>query len=113
VEIEWGSKALWGQVSDLSQQGMFMEIPDMDWVNASFPSTLALGMPLRLVCVVCRIVPNRGVGVTIVIPDEEKRRFHGLLWALGQELAQSTLAAAGLREAPKQQIIFPAGPTSR
>ena len=113
VEIEWGSKALWGQVTDISQQGMFIEIPDLDWVNASFTANLALGIPLRVECVVCRIVPNRGVGVTIVVPDEEKRRFHGLLWALGQELAQSTLAAAGLQEIPKQQIVFPSGPNSR
>lgn len=75
VEIEWGSKALWGHVSDISQQGMFIEIPDLDWVNASFTANLALGIPLRVECVVCRIVPNRGVGVTIVVPDEEKRSF--------------------------------------
>ncbi len=85
IEINWGSKELWGRVCDISRYGMFIELPDPPELNAWFSAKLALNEPLRVNCVVHRVVPGRGVGVTIVLPEEEgKRRFDALLFALAQ-----------------------------
>ena len=64
---------------------MFIELSDVLELNAYFAGSLALNEPLRVTCVVQRIVPGRGVGVAIVIPEEEaRRRFEALLFALAQ-----------------------------
>lgn len=83
VEIDWGSKVLWGRVHDISREGMFIEIAECPWVSACFSARLALNAPLPVECIVRRIVPGRGIGVTITISDKEsKRRFNALLRAL-------------------------------
>lgn len=64
---------------------MFIELPDPPELNASFSASLALNEPLRVNCVVHRIVAGRGVGVTIVIAEEQgRKRFDALLFALAQ-----------------------------
>jgi len=86
LEIDWGSKALWGRVRDLSRDGMFIEITEWPWVNAHFSARLARGVALPMECVVRRIVPGQGIGVTIEFQTTEgEKRFEALLRALGNE----------------------------
>jgi hypothetical protein len=85
IEIEWCSKKIWGHVLNISRSGMFIEIPNLPVLNAMFPAKLALNQPLQLECVVRRIVPRYGIGVTIAIRGEQdRRRFEALLFALSE-----------------------------
>jgi hypothetical protein len=61
---------------------MFIEVADPPPLNTSFSVYLALDTPLRLDCVVRRVVAGRGIGVTLAVPEEGKARFEGLLLAL-------------------------------
>lgn len=86
LEIEWGSALLKGRVRDISAEGMFIEIAELLWVGASFSAQLALDKPLRVNCTVQRVEPGRGMGVSVVVPDEESiKRFAGLLEVLAQK----------------------------
>ncbi len=88
LEIDWGSKALWGRVRDISRKGMFIEIAECPWVNARFSARLALDVPLPVECVVRWIVPGRGIGVTIAFPNSEGvKRFETLLRVLRNEVS--------------------------
>jgi hypothetical protein len=40
------------------------------WVGARFAARLMLTPPLGLICVVCRVEPGKGMGVTFVLPEE-------------------------------------------
>lgn len=96
VEIDWGSRVLRGRVRDISHSGMFIEIADYLWINATFTARLALDAPLPLECVVRRIEPHQGIGVTIAVWDgDAKERFKALLRAL-QDGVDPTEAAAGV-----------------
>src|ERR1700722_8113826 len=91
IEIQWCAKRVWGRVRDVSRNGMFIELPDQPVLNAAFSANLALNEPLRVECVVRRIVPERGVGVSITIAEEQARkRFAALLFALGQGAGPAT-----------------------
>jgi hypothetical protein len=86
VEIEWGASVLKGSVSDISAEGMFIEVSEPLWIGASFSAQLALDKPLRVDCTVRRVTPGRGMGVSIFVPGEEgQKRFAGLLKALAQK----------------------------
>jgi hypothetical protein len=100
VEIDWGSQVLLGRVRDISQSGMFIETADCLWLNASFTARLALDAPLPLECVVRRIEPHQGIGVTIAVLDgDAKERFNALLRALQKE-ADPAVADSGIPPAP-------------
>jgi hypothetical protein len=73
LEVEWGSARLQGEVQDISIQGLFLEVPDPLWVGARFSARLILEEPVKLDCVVCRVVPGRGMGVLFEVPDQESR----------------------------------------
>jgi hypothetical protein len=73
VELEWGSAKLRGRVSDISAEGMRIEIGDPLWLGAGFWAQVALDPPLRLECVVRRIEPGRSMGVSFGVPGEESR----------------------------------------
>jgi PilZ domain len=83
TEIVWESAKRWGRVTEISRRGMFIQMADAPPLNSGFPARLALNTPLRLDCVVRRVVPGRGIGVTISVPAQSKRRFEALLLALG------------------------------
>lgn len=85
IEIEWRSMRVWGQVRNISRSGMFIELSVLPELNARFPANLALNKPLRIECVVRRVVPRYGIGVSITIAEEEDRtRYEALLVALSQ-----------------------------
>ena len=86
LEIECGSTLLQGRVCDISAEGMFIEIANPLWIGASFSAQLALDKPLRVDCTVRWVDLERGMGVRIVVTDEESsKRFAGLLEALARK----------------------------
>ena len=95
IEIEWCSKKIWGHVVNVSRSGMFIELPNMPVLNAMFSAKLALNQPLQLECVVRRIVPRYGIGVTIAIRGEQdRRRFEALLFALAEGAGPATASVS-------------------
>ena len=75
-----------GSVIDISAEGMRIEIADPLWVGAGFSAVLALEPPLRMECVVRRVEPGRGMGVSLVTPEAEDRvRLAALLDPLGKK----------------------------
>ncbi|HVB54915.1 MAG TPA: PilZ domain-containing protein [Candidatus Acidoferrales bacterium] len=83
TEIVWESAKRWGRVTNISRKGMFIEIVDAPPLDSAFPMLLALNIPLQIDCVVRRIVPGRGIGVSISLPGQSRKRFEALLLALG------------------------------
>jgi hypothetical protein len=83
VEIEWCGKRIWGRIRNVSRHGMFIELPELPVANAVFTANVALNKPLGLECVVRRIVPGRGIGVTVTpLNAEAQTRYKALLVAL-------------------------------
>jgi len=100
IEIDLGSRKIWGRTTNISRSGMFIELPDGLDLGSIFFGNLALHNPLRIECRVRRIVPGRGVGVSIVLACEEERlRYEALLAALAP--ASRQIAAAS--EAPQKE----------
>ncbi len=86
LEIEWGSIVLQGRVCDISAGGLQVALADPLWVGASFAANLLLDAPLRLLCVVRRVEPGKGMGMTIEVPDEgDGGRLSALLEALAKK----------------------------
>jgi PilZ domain-containing protein len=85
IEIEWGSKIVWGRVENISREGMFIELDDVPEVGEQFTGNLSLNVPLRVIGIVRRTVSHYGIGVSFVIPEQtDQRRFAALLIALAQ-----------------------------
>ena len=83
IEIQWRSQRVWGRVKNISREGMFIELDDVPEPGARFFGNLSLNAPLRVIGLVRRTVPQYGIGVSFVIPDQmDKRRFEALLIAL-------------------------------
>ncbi len=79
-EIEWGSAVIQGRVSDISADGLRVALADPLWVGASFVGRLMLDTPLRVECVVRRVEPGHGMGVTFSLPGgEDYDRYSALL----------------------------------
>lgn len=83
LQIEWGSSVFQGTVTDIAPGGLFVELTPQLWVGARFSARLQLTPPLALVCVVRRVAPGKGMGVTFSVPEEnEQTRLNGLLGTL-------------------------------
>jgi hypothetical protein len=81
VEIEYGSAVLRGTVSEISEGGMFIKVDDPLWIGASFSAQVTLDSPHRLDCIVRRVDPGRGMGVSWTAPDDAARERLGRLLA--------------------------------
>ncbi|MGH9689718.1 MAG: PilZ domain-containing protein [Candidatus Acidiferrales bacterium] len=97
TEIVWESVKRWGRVTNISRKGMFIEIADAPPLDSAFPMRLALNTPLRIDCVVRRMVPGRGIGVSISLPDQSRKRFEALLLALGAGADPAATSASAPR----------------
>jgi len=76
LEIEWGSAVLHGNTRDVSVNGMFIEVPDTLWVGAGFTARLSLSRTVKLHCLVKRIEPGRGMGVSVAAPETESLELY-------------------------------------
>lgn len=76
LEIEWGSAILRGNTRDISSNGMFIEVPDTLWVGAGFTARLHLPQPLKLDCLVKRVEPGLGMGVSVALPENESHKAY-------------------------------------
>ena len=104
VEIAWQTKILRGRACDFSEEGMFIELRDRVCLSTCFSGRLALDAPLHVECVVRRIVRGKGVGVSIVIPEEENKvRYRALLRALQKTSGPSR---AGAVFQPKSKLLY-------
>ncbi len=83
LEMQWGSAALPGRVRDISAGGVLVETADPLWMGASFEAILALDGAPRVECVVRRVVPMKGVGLTYIARDPlAQERLNALLKSL-------------------------------
>jgi hypothetical protein len=83
LEIEWGSAVLRGSTRDVSSNGMFIESADPLWVGAGFTARLALAQPVKVDCFVKRVEPGRGMGVAVIVSEEQhKQNYQDLLNSL-------------------------------
>jgi|HubBroStandDraft_4_1064222.scaffolds.fasta_scaffold364864_2 hypothetical protein len=69
LEIEWGSSTLGGRVSEISANGMFVQIDQPLWVGARFEARLGVQPPLLLQCTVRRVAPGQGMGVSFEVAE--------------------------------------------
>ena len=75
LEIEWGSAVLRGSTRDISSNGMFIEVPDTLWIGAGFTARLHLPHPVKLDCLVKRVEPGRGMGVSVALAEFESQKL--------------------------------------
>lgn len=76
LEIEWGSAVLRGNTRDISSNGMFIEVPDTLWVGAGFIARLHLPQPVKLDCMVKRVEPGLGMGVSVALSENESHKAY-------------------------------------
>jgi hypothetical protein len=74
LAITWGGTVLSGRVSDISAEGMFVEMSNPLWIGAAFFAQLMAEKLILLDCIVRWVEPGRGMGVSIVPPGEEGRK---------------------------------------
>jgi len=86
LEIEWGSARLRARTRDISEGGMFIEADDVLWVGAGFRARMALESPFWMDCSVKRVEPGSGMGVTVVLREDQSQRYYRDLLA---KLAES------------------------
>jgi hypothetical protein len=105
IEIQWRSQRVWGRVKNISREGMFIELDDVPEPGARFFGNLSLNAPLRVIGLVRRTVPQYGIGVSFVIPDQvDKRRFEALLIALAQGSGPATTGANTPQAKPDEPL---------
>ena len=76
LEIEWGSAVLRGSTRDISASGMFIEAIDPLWIGAGFTARMNLEHPVRLDCLVKRVEPGRGMGVSVALSESESQQLY-------------------------------------
>lgn len=115
IEIEWRSKSVWGRVRNISREGMFIELDDAPEPGAKFSGSLSLNVPLGVVCVVRRAVPQYGIGVSFTIPQQvDRMRFEALLIALALGADPATTSAKPPQAKPDEPLLcFAAAATRR
>lgn len=103
IEIEWRSKSIWGRVRNISREGMFIQLDEALEPGAKFSGNLSLNIPLRVIGLVRRTVPQYGIGVSFLIPEQvDKRRFEALLIALAQGSDPATTGATPPQAKPDE-----------
>ena len=64
LAIQWGSSLILGEVKQISAEGIFVEVSGPLWVGASFAAQLMVDEAVAVDCVVRRVEPRRGMGLT-------------------------------------------------
>jgi len=55
---------------------MFIEVPDTLWVGAGFTARLHLPRPVKLDCLVKRVEPGSGMGVSVALSESESHKAY-------------------------------------
>jgi PilZ domain len=115
IEIERRSKSVWGRVRNISREGMFIELADPPEPGAKFCANLSLNVPLRVICLVRRTVPQYGIGVSFIIPEHaDKKRFEALLIALACGADPTATGTKAPQPKPDEPLLcFAAAATGR
>lgn len=74
VGIGLGDNMVNSHVRNMGRDGMFIEMPSPLSIGTVFTAQLALKAPVLIKCVVRRVEPGRGMGVSIVAPGTEGRK---------------------------------------
>lgn len=101
--VEGESEKAWGCVTDMSRNGLFIEMTEPPALGARITAYLALNVPLKLQCVVRRIAPGRGIGVGFTVPAESKQRFEALLTALSLNADPAATAVSAPRTESRRE----------
>lgn len=104
AEVVWQSRRSWGRITDVSRNGLFIEMAEPPCLGARFAAHLALNVPLKLNCFVRRMIPGRGIGVVLSVPAQSRRRFEALLLALSAGADPAATAAKALRPEPPRPL---------
>lgn len=97
TQVVWESGKAWGRVTDVSRNGLFIELDEPLALGVNVSVHLALNVPLKLNGVVRRPVAGRGIGVGLSVPEESKKRFDALLKALSLDADPAAAAAKASR----------------
>lgn len=85
IEIEWGSATLTATIRDIGPEGLFVELLPPLWVGARFMARVVTNPVLELDCIVRRVEPGRGIGVSFDVSEEAgKAQLKTLLASLPQ-----------------------------
>jgi hypothetical protein len=84
AELMWTARTRWGRVTNISREGMFIEVAEPPRVGTRFTVRLALNTPLQFTGIVRRIVTDRGIGAVIFVDHKDRKRFEALLFAIGE-----------------------------
>lgn len=107
AELMWNAKTRWGRVTNISREGMFIEVAEPPRVGTRFTVRLALNTPLQFTGIVRRVVPDRGIGVVIFVDHRDRKRFEALLFAIG-EGADPASAAVAIPLSPQPRVAVAA-----
>jgi hypothetical protein len=55
-------------------------------VGAGFTAHLGVERPVKLNCFVKRVEPGLGMGVAVVVPEEQRERYHEILSSLSAKV---------------------------
>jgi len=105
AEILYRGHKGWGRVTDISRNGMFVELPARPPVGTACTVRIALNQPLVLQGVVRRIVEDHGIGLSISASEESIGRFCALLTALASEVSGSPVRAGFGSNASKAPAV--------
>jgi PilZ domain len=113
AKIVWSGGGRWGHVTNISRTGMFIKTIHPPDLGTFFSVYLALDTPLRLECIVRRVVPRRGIGVTLSVPQEERKRFAALLVALARSSEPNAMGASVPKPEPPKTMTAVVGAVPR
>jgi hypothetical protein len=90
---------------NISREGMFIELDEALEPGTQFSGNLSLNAPLRVIGLVRRTVPQFGVGVSFIIPEQvDKKRFEALLIALAHGSDPATTGANAPQAKPDEPL---------
>ena len=99
---------------NLSREGLFIQLENAPRLGEQFSGNLSLNLPLRITGLVRRNVPQYGIGVSFVIPEQvDRRRFEALLIALALGEDPTATSAEPPQPKPEEPLLCLAAVATR